>query len=77
MISMELLEWWNLVFVVPFVAALVFLLLQLLGVLHIESGADADVDVDVEADPGVEHLSRSLPGLLCWALARRRFQSSR
>ena len=42
---MELLQWWNLVFLLPAVAALLYLLLLALGALPAEGG-DGDLDVE-------------------------------
>jgi hypothetical protein len=52
---MDLLQWWNLIFVLPAFAALLYLLLLALGALPVEGGdldADADLDHDVDHDTG-------------------------
>lgn len=49
---MELLEWWNLIFVLPFLGALFYLLLQASGLLGVEHAGGADADADVAADLG-------------------------
>lgn len=52
---MELLEWWNLIFVLPFLGALFYLVLQASGMLAWEGAeADADADVGVDLDAGVD-----------------------
>jgi hypothetical protein len=48
---MDLLQWWNLIFILPAVAALLYLLLLSLGVAPIEGHG---ADVEVHLDPGVE-----------------------
>jgi Protein of unknown function (DUF1449) len=50
---MELLQWWNLIFLLPAMAALLYLLLLSLGALPAE-GHDADVDLDVDPDLHIE-----------------------
>jgi membrane protein implicated in regulation of membrane protease activity len=50
---MELLQWWNLIFLLPAMAALLYLLLLALGALPAE-GHDADVDLDVDPDLHIE-----------------------
>jgi len=56
---MELLMWWNLPFVLPFVAALFYLMLLATGTVaaehEVEADADADTDIDHDYDHGVEH----------------------
>jgi membrane protein implicated in regulation of membrane protease activity len=51
---MDLLEWWNLIFVLPALAALLYLLLLAFGAVDtgsdVSADVDADLDVDVEAD---------------------------
>ncbi len=47
---MELLEWWNLIFVLPFLGALFYLILQASGLVGIGHGGDLDVDADADAD---------------------------
>lgn len=46
---MNLLQWWNLIFLLPALAALLYLLLLAFGALPAE-GHDADIDVDVDTD---------------------------
>lgn len=64
---MNLLTWWNLIFVLPFSAALIYILFQAFTGLGVEQGADADhdvgadvdhdidMDMDHDADIGVDH----------------------
>jgi len=62
---MVLLEWWNLIFVLPFTAALIYLLMQAAGVLPVAHGVDADAaldhgvdlghDVALDHDAGLDH----------------------
>lgn len=46
---MTLLQWWNLVFLLPAAAALLYLLLMALGAAPME-GHDADIDLDLDND---------------------------
>jgi len=46
----ELLEWWNLVFVLAFFFALVYAVLNAIGLAAAEADIDADIDVDADAD---------------------------
>ena len=47
---MQLLTWWNLIFVLPFLAALGLLLLQALGALPFEADTDVDQDASLSDD---------------------------
>lgn len=47
---MDLLEWWNLIFLLPALAALLYLALLATGTVSSESDLDTDVDVDIDAD---------------------------
>lgn len=49
----DLLQWWNLIFVLPFVASLGYLLLQAFGGIHFDHGVELDAHFD--HDVGVEH----------------------
>lgn len=51
---MELMQWWNLPFVLPFAAGVVYLILMALGG-DLLGGVEADADADVDADLGVDH----------------------
>ena len=53
----DLLQWWNLVFVIPFVCALGYLLLMMTGLVAAEGSADVDTDVhlDHDVDVGLDH----------------------
>lgn len=56
----NLLQWWNLVFLLPFAGAAVFMLLQGISGVHggeaeAEHEIEADHDFDHEADDGVDH----------------------
>jgi len=63
--GMELLQWWNLIFVLPFVGALMYILLLAFGVVSVDHDVaadfgpdvdlDHDVDIDVDHDVGIEH----------------------
>lgn len=48
--GMQLGAWWNLLFVIPFCAGLLFLLLQTLGLGEYELSADHDMDHDFDHD---------------------------
>jgi membrane protein implicated in regulation of membrane protease activity len=58
---MDLLAWWNLIFLLPALAALLYLVLLAAGTLdighdvHVEFDTDADVDADADAIHGIEH----------------------
>lgn len=47
-------QWWYLIFELPFIAALIFLLLQAVGAIHAERDATFDTGHDVDLDHGVE-----------------------
>jgi len=49
-----LLEWWNLIFILPFFLGIVFLVMQVVG-LGGELGHDADHDMDHDLDHDVDH----------------------
>ncbi len=49
----DLLQWWNLIFVLPFVAALGYLALQAIGGIHFDHGVEFDAHFD--HDIGVDH----------------------
>ena len=51
----ELLYWWNLIFVLPFVAALFYILLLTTGTGAAHHGHGTDVDHAVDHDVGIEH----------------------
>ncbi|MCA9877600.1 MAG: DUF1449 family protein [Thermomicrobiales bacterium] len=46
---MEILEWWNLIFLLPALAAVLFVLLLAVGAMPVD---DIGIDVDVDADDG-------------------------
>lgn len=46
---MDLFAWWNLIFVLPFGTALVFLVLQAVGAMHLHDGHDVHADHDADA----------------------------
>src|SRR5215212_7311883 len=60
---MDLLAWWNLIFLLPALAALLYLLLVASGTVDTGHDVDADLDADVDADldtdaeamHGIEH----------------------
>lgn len=47
---MNLLAWWNLIFELPFLGALIYTLLLATGAVSAEHEADTDVDTDVDAE---------------------------
>jgi len=51
---MNLLTWWNLIFVLPFSAALIYILFQAFTGLGMEHGADVDHDVGTEIGQDVD-----------------------
>lgn len=60
MTAIQLLEWQNLPFVLPFVAAVIYLLLLAFGMApdhdhDVDVDADFDADADTDFDHGVEH----------------------
>lgn len=64
----ELLQWWNLLFVLPFVGALLYILLLCSGAVAAEHdigfSVDGESDFDADHDAGVEHIHDLQPGLL-------------
>src|SRR3989338_8050602 len=57
---MEILEWWNLIFVLPFVGAMFYVVLLSIGVVDLghDGGVDIDHGVDVghhDIHTGIEH----------------------
>jgi membrane protein implicated in regulation of membrane protease activity len=58
----ELLQWWNLIFILPFVGALFYVLMICTGLMA------ADHDVDLDHDMGIEHAHEFDPGTLAKAL---------
>ena len=46
----ELLQWWNLIFVLPFIGALFYVLLLCTGSLSADHDAELNVDIDHDAD---------------------------
>jgi membrane protein implicated in regulation of membrane protease activity len=52
---MDLLAWWNLIFLLPAIAALLYLVLLASGTVGAESDVDADLDVDADAGAGSMH----------------------
>jgi hypothetical protein len=64
--TMDLLAWWNLIFLLPALAALLYLLLLASGAVpddDVEADADVDADLDTEVDTDVEHgIEHSLGG---------------
>jgi len=75
----ELLQWWNLIFVLPFVGALFYILMLSTGAVSdghdaelnvgVESDLDIGHDVDVDHDAGLEHFHDLEPGMLARALS--------
>ncbi|RJQ80186.1 MAG: DUF1449 family protein [Desulfobacteraceae bacterium] len=63
----ELLQWWNLIFILPFVGALFYILMLGAGVVAGDHGAELNVDMD--HDSGLEHLHDIEPGMLARALS--------
>jgi len=49
----ELLQWWNLIFVLPFIGAVIYILL--IGTAAPDHGVDAHADASVGLDHGVDH----------------------
>jgi len=64
---MELLQWWNLIFVLPFVGALFYILMLSTGVVAADH--DAEFNVDLDHDTGIEHIHELDPGMLARALS--------
>jgi hypothetical protein len=75
----ELVQWWNLLFVLPFVGALFYVLMLCVGAFPADHGTDLDAhaDTDIGMDShaelnhpvGVEHVHDIEPGLLARALS--------
>ncbi|MFH1985400.1 MAG: hypothetical protein ABIL58_26485 [Pseudomonadota bacterium] len=73
----ELLQWWNLIFILPFIGALFYILLLCTGTVAADHDADFNVDMDQDADlsadmdhsTGIEHLHDVDPGMLARALS--------
>lgn len=65
---MSILAWWNLIFLLPALAAFLYLLLLATGTVAADSGdIDADIDADVDLDAGdvhgIEHaIGEAAPG---------------
>jgi membrane protein implicated in regulation of membrane protease activity len=60
---MDLLEWWNLIFLLPALAALLYLALLATGTVSAGGDADADLDADFDTDaPSVHGIEHSLGG---------------
>ncbi len=74
-----MLQWWNLIFVLPFLGALFYILMLISGAVSADHdvGLDSDVetdvdighDVDVDHDAGLEHVNEFEPGMLARALS--------
>jgi membrane protein implicated in regulation of membrane protease activity len=60
---MDLLEWWNLIFLLPALAALLYLALLATGAVSTESDFDADVEVDVDIDADLDAAPGSIHGI--------------
>jgi membrane protein implicated in regulation of membrane protease activity len=60
---MDLLEWWNLIFLLPALAALLYLALLATGTVSTESDVDTDVDVDIDADVDADFDAGSVHGV--------------
>jgi membrane protein implicated in regulation of membrane protease activity len=75
----ELLQWWNLIFVLPFVGALFYILMLVSGAVSadhdaelnvgVEADVDIDHDVDLDHDAGLEHVHDLDPGWLARAMS--------
>lgn len=70
-----LVEWWNLIFVLPFMGALLYTLLLATGTVAGDHDADVDHDIDHDFDHGVEqsvghdhHFEHTEPGTLLKSL---------
>lgn len=50
----DLLQWWNLIFVLPFGLALIYVLLMATGAVAAEGGHDIDIDIDADAELGLD-----------------------
>ncbi len=64
----ELLQWWNLIFVLPFVGALFYVLMLSTGLVAGDHDMDLDHDADLDHDMGIEHAHEFEPGMLARAL---------
>ncbi len=75
----ELLQWWNLIFILPFIGALFYILMLVSGAVSadhdaelnvgVESDVDLGHDVDLDHDAGLEHIHDLEPGMLTRALS--------
>jgi len=75
----ELLQWWNLIFILPFVGALFYILMLVSGAVSADHDAELNVgvetdvdighDVDLDHDAGLEHIHDLEPGMLARALS--------
>jgi len=75
----ELLQWWNLIFVLPFIGALFYILMLITGAVSADHdvglnagvGTDADFghDADLDHGTGLEHVHDLEPGMLTRALS--------
>jgi membrane protein implicated in regulation of membrane protease activity len=75
----ELLQWWYLIFVLPFVGALFYILMLISGTVSadhdtdldagVETDADIGHDADLGHDGGLEHVHDLEPGMLARALS--------
>jgi len=75
----ELLQWWNLIFVLPFIGALFYILMLITGAVsadhdagmdgNVETDADFGHDADLDHDAGLEHVHDLEPGMLTRALS--------
>jgi len=74
----ELLQWWNLIFVLPFIGALFYILMLVSGAVStghdgelnvgVETDFDIGHDVNLDHDAGLEHVHDLEPGMLTRAL---------
>jgi membrane protein implicated in regulation of membrane protease activity len=73
----ELLQWWNLIFILPFIGALFYVLLLCSGVVAADHDAEFNADMDHDAEfhagmdhgAGIEHMHDVDPGMLARALS--------
>jgi membrane protein implicated in regulation of membrane protease activity len=73
----ELLQWWNLIFILPFIGALFYILMLCTGMVAADHDAefnvdidhDAEINVDMDHSTGIEHLHDVNPGGLARALS--------
>jgi hypothetical protein len=63
----ELLQWWNLIFILPFIGALFYILMLCSGVVAADH--DAGFHADMDHGAGIEHLHDLDPGMLVRALS--------